>query len=147
MPSKTEVKTQRRRRNTDMSGRNRRLSVNDAALDRENFTYRFINDDGSRVFDLTQNDDWDIVENDNVKADSNSTDGKVSAYAGTDKRGSTVNTILVRKPKDLADEDEAAKRARNDEIIGSIKAGNVPGSGADEQSYVPSGGISMNAQN
>lgn len=137
-----EIKTERRRRKGDINGVRKRLAVDESKLDREKYDYRFANDEGDRIRQLTKLDDWDIVSNDGVKEDSKSMGGKVSAHAGVSEQGAPVRAILLRKPKTYADEDRAAKARKIDAVEEGIKHGNVPG-GDPQGAYTPSTGVKI----
>lgn len=133
---------ERRRRNTDaLSGKRRRLGVNEAMLDRENYEYRWINDEGNRIFNLTKQDDWDVVPNTDgmVKPDGSGMGSETATPVGTGERGAPLRAVLVRKPKPLFDDDVQAQQRRIDETESGLRRGAVSGV-EQEKSYVPSGG-------
>lgn len=141
MSRSDQMKAERRRRNSDaLGGKRRKLSVSKQELDTDNFEYRWINDVGSRVYDLTVNDDWDVVSDRDakVKTDGSGAGSEVAVRAGTQDNGNAVRSILVRKPKAFANDDKAAKQRRIDETEASLKQGNSPGGNSDGQ-YVPDG--------
>ncbi|MEM7283309.1 MAG: hypothetical protein AAF438_16960 [Pseudomonadota bacterium] len=126
-----EIKTERRRRRSDsITGRTKRLSVDESQLDRENYEYRFINDQKNRVHSMTVLDDWDVV------------DSKDARLVGEGERGETIRALLVRKPKQYHKDDQAAKQRQIDEQEKAIKEGNTP-SGSGEGQYVPESGIKL----
>lgn len=89
----------------------RHLTVDEALLDRENYVYRWIKGDDARLFQLTRQDDWNLVTQDGAELKENSTDlgAVVSIVAGTRKDGSAERLYLARKPRRYA-EDDAAKK-------------------------------------
>jgi hypothetical protein len=134
-----ETKTARRRRNTDqLTGNRNRMAVDTSTLDRENFEYRFINDVGTRVHDLTVRDDWDIVSDRDgkVKGDTAGDGAQVAVNAGNGADGKPVRAILVRKPKDFYKTDDAAKQRQIDAQEAALKGGSTPG-GDQTNQYVP----------
>lgn len=138
-----EIKTERRRRNTDaLGGKRRRLGLT-AELDRKNFEYRWANDDGTRIHDLTVNDDWEIVqERKTLKADGTGVGTETAVPVGMGEHGRPVRAVLLRKRKDWYDDDMKQAQRRIDEQEAAIKAGNRPdGGSADDKTYVPKGGI------
>ncbi len=143
MPEKT------RRRKGSVGQARRKLSVDESQLDRENFEYRFINDDPGRVSALTQYDDWDIVtdRSKTLKADGDSLGAGVSKVVGKDENGRPVSAHLVRKPKEYFDADAKAKQAIIDRQMTQIKRGPSPDQGGigatPGASYVPEGGIQI----
>lgn len=143
-----KIKQERRRRNTDaLGGRRRRMAIDESQLDKENFVYRFANDDDrGRIHQLTVQDDWEVVPDRDAKIAANPQgDGsKVSFHAGTMERGASMQTVLLRKPKRYADEDYAARQRRIDEVETGLRQGNAPGATDDGQIYVPKEGITLN---
>lgn len=134
----------RRRDTTQLGGRRRRMMVSEALLDRENYVYRFVNDEPGRLHDLTVNDDWDVVADraGTMKADGAGTGAEVAVQVGRGTDGRAVKAILLRKPKALHAEDEKAKQRLIDEQELSIKSGATPGTDRDK-AYVPQGGIRL----
>jgi hypothetical protein len=134
-----ETQTARRRRNGDqLTGNRNRMAVDTSTLDRENFEYRFINDVGTRVHDLTVRDDWDIVSDRDgkVKGDTAGDGAQVAVNAGNGADGKPVRAILVRKPKDFYKTDDAAKQRQIDAQEAALKGGSTPG-GDQANQYVP----------
>lgn len=143
MTRQDTIKAERRRRNTDaLEGKRRRLAVNEASLDRDKYEYRFANDVGGRIFDLTQNDDWEVVPNDGNQT-SVSEGTNVARNVGTTDKGEGIRSVLLRKPRKYYNDDEAAKQRRIDETESSIRGGTPQGAAGDGKEYVPSGGIQM----
>lgn len=62
--------------------------------------FRWVNDEGNRVHVLTKEDDYDIVEE------------VPGRPVGTDQGGKPINAVLLRKPKEFAEEDRRAKLDR-----------------------------------
>jgi hypothetical protein len=135
------IPAERRRRNTDaLSGRRQRLAVDEAALDREKYQYRWANDVDNRIHALTVQDDWEIVPDraGEVRPDSSGMGAEVATPAG----GGTT-AVLLRKPKQYYTDDKAAEQRRIDELEASLKQGAVPGAGDASGSYVPKDGITI----
>lgn len=134
-----QIRTERRRRNSDaLSGRRMRLSVDESKLDREKYEYRFANDDGTRLHQLTVLDDWEIVpdRDGEVKPDGTDMGAKVSTLVGVATNGSPLRGVLLRKLKTYYNDDKAAKAQAIDDKEASLKSGAVPGAGQGEM-YVP----------
>lgn len=127
--SRTEqVKAERRRRNSDaLQGKRRKLTVSETTLDRENFVYRFANDEGNRIHDLTVNDDWEVVPQRNGNESTDGLGANIARYAGKDDRGKDVQAVLLRKKKDWHAEDVKAAQRRIDETESAIRQGATPG--------------------
>ena len=131
-----KTKTERRRRNPDgLQGKRRRLAVNEAALDRENFEYRWVNDDGNRIHTLTVEDDWDVVTQ-TATTDSHAMGAGNQKRVGTGEQGVPVNAILLQKPKRYYDEDDAQKQRRIDASEQALKE-----KPTREGEYAPDGGV------
>jgi hypothetical protein len=142
MTRKEEITTTRRRRNTDaMGGRRGRLSVA-TELDTDNYVYRWANDEGTRIHELTVGDDYDVVTDRAgvVKPDGISTGSEVAVSAGAGEHGRPVRAVLLRKPKHLHMEDKRLEQSAIDAKEASIRAGSPQGGGGDPgMSYVPKG--------
>ena len=132
--------TRRRRQDTDTVGK--RLAVNTNLLDYGRFAYRFINDAPARLFQMTQQDDWDIVKQDGsiVKPDSTDMGDAVSVVVGTKPDGSPMRSYLCRKPRNFYDDDQKKKQTDLDEQLAQLRRGNTK-AGDLQGDYVPSGGI------
>lgn len=142
--SRTEtLKADRRRRNTEaLGGRARKLGLDERKLDRENFVYRWAVDEGTRLHELTVNDDWEVVadRSGTLKADGSGTGAEIAVptVAGS----GAVKQILLRKPKSYHEDDKRKSLRRIDETEAGLKSGAVPGAGSDG-AYVPRNGISI----
>lgn len=139
------ITTQRRRRDTDsLSGTRRKLAVT-AKLDTENFAYRWANDEGNRLHDMTVNDDWDVVQDRSgtLKIDGAGTGAEVSVLAGVGEKGQGLRSVLLRKPRNLHDDDKRAEQRRIDETEAGMKEGTTSAAGQDARTYVPRGGITF----
>lgn len=140
------TKQARRRRNSDaLAGRRKRLSLDESKLDKENFVYRWANDERGRIHALTVEDDWEVVtdRSGSVKPDAAGDGSQVTHRAGVGEQGAALNAVLLRKPKAYHDEDKAAQQRRIDETETVLSSGKTPGAQDDGSTYVPSGGISL----
>lgn len=97
-PKREEVtNTERRRRK---GGPTHKLAIPQAVKDQyPNMEFRWARDDGTRMQQLTVNDDWDAVPN--VKP----------IHGGKGEAGTAMNMHLLMKPKKFMDEDRAEKLA------------------------------------
>lgn len=141
-----EITKERRRRRTDaLAGRRQRLHVDETQLDHAKYTYRFANDTDNRIHSLTVNDDWEVVSDRSgaVKPDAAGDGSTVSLVAGVGDRGAPIKALLLRKPKDLHEQDIAATQRRIDQTEQTLRSGAVPGVKTDGQMYVPQSGISI----
>ena len=141
-----QIKAERRRRNTDaLQGKRRRLGVDESQLDRENYEYRWVNDENNRIHAMTVQDDWEVVQDRDgkVKPDAVSDGAKVTTVVGVGERGAPVNAVLLRKPKAYYDADYAALQRKIDETEAGMKAGVAPSASKDGSEYTPREGISI----
>lgn len=114
-----ERRSERRRRDTEIDGHRMRLAIPPKyRKDKEN-DYRWINDDKSRVFDLTKQDDWDQVQSDSGADGANT----VRRQVGTKPNGDPLFAHLVRKPKAYCEEDRAKQQAVITETMDQLAAG------------------------
>lgn len=109
-----QVATERRRRKSDTLDRINGLKM---ALPPEYATpeaqkehhYYWANDVPGRIYDLTVNDDYDVVQRPGAEA---SDDNRVTRPVGTDEGGKAVNAVLLRKPMEFHLEDRKARDQR-----------------------------------
>lgn len=145
---RTEEQRATRRRRADTSHEGYlRLGVNEALLDKKNFSYRWINDTSGRIEALTVRDDWDIVRDPNVKEDGKSEGAQVRQLVGSKQDGTPLYAYLCKKPIDWFKEDRAKKMRVVDELEAALKRGvsNDPKalSADNSTAYVPKDGISL----
>lgn len=107
-PRTQDVQHERRRRASADHGQNLKLHVPENQKD-PNFEYRFIRNTPGRVYQLTKQDDYDIVTSEQIASEGLGTAVERSA-SKTD--GGTM--VLVRKPKEFYDADKAKAQARID---------------------------------
>ncbi len=140
MTARTEaIRTERRRRDSDgLAGRRRKLSVM-GELDHDNYVYRWANDEGTRLHDLTVRDDWDLVQDRNETMGKSGMGAEAAVPVGVGPTGAPVRAVLLRKRKDWHEKDEKAAQARIDEQETGLKAGAVPGAESDGHTYSPQG--------
>lgn len=95
-----ETQTERRRRK---GGTTEKLAIPDAVKQQyPDMEFRWGRDDGNRMHQLTQNDDWDAVP------------GVKPIHGGKGENGQGMNMHLLMKPKAFMREDQAAKMAALD---------------------------------
>lgn len=146
-PARVEATKQRRRRRDDLNedARRRRLYVPDEAKD-PNFVYRWINDTTmGRVKALTEHDDWEIVSKEDMKGlPSQANDAgigtQMSRVVGETASGAQ-SAVLVRKPREFHEEDEAKKQAAIDKREEDMRRSAPTGDGHVDAShaYIPGG--------
>jgi hypothetical protein len=133
-PARVEAEKKQRRRRSDTSElRNLKLHVPKDYLDPK-FSYRFVNDSPGRIQQMTQYDDWEIVQ----QSDENV---PTRRHAGKDGSGQARTAILLRKPKEFFEEDKARKKAAIDEREEGLRRGVTgdPGGLSGPNAYVPGG--------
>lgn len=110
------------------------------------YDYRWANDQGSRLFDLTKRDDWDLCGSENPEA---SDEDRVRRPVGTDKLGKPIYAYLVRKPKAFVEEDRKVKEERLQQMEAGLVTGvksTAEDTRPDEVSYAsPSNSIRRGA--
>src|SRR6056297_1336237 len=124
---------QERRRRNDIDTVGKRLGVNRNILDFGKFEYRWVNDAPARVFQMTEQDDWDIVKPDGgaiVKDDNTDLGNAVSVVVGTQPDGSPLRAFLCRKPKQWYSDDQKQKQTDLDEQLAQMRRGNDAKGGA-----------------
>lgn len=128
---KDEVRQERRRRDdATIDGRQRKkLAIPQqitARLEAEGRTPRWVIDEGNRVHQLTQLDDYDVVE------------GVAPVPVVIDKKsGAVANQILLSKPSRFLQEDRAKLEASRQETERALLRGKNPNdpSAADDSFY------------
>jgi hypothetical protein len=146
----TKEKTERRRQRGSNVLSGIKLGVDPKFLDEKNFAYRWINDNGGRIDQMTKADDWDLVRDPTKtgKPDSDGEGSLISKVVGRGESGQPMKAFLAKKPRNFYEEDQADKKASIDKTMESIKRGTpqteAPGLGAS--GYVPGGpgGIQIN---
>lgn len=138
-----EIIPERRRRN-DINTMGKRLAVNTDKLDHEKYVYRWVNDSDVRLYRLTKQDDWDVVQQDGsaLKNDNADLGNAVSVPVGTKPDGSALKAYLCRKLRRFHDEDQKMKQTELDEQLARMRRGN-DAQGASQGDYVPNGGITI----
>ncbi len=114
-----KVRNERRRQPGAVLMSGVKLGVDQSKLD-PNFTYRWVNDKGSRVQQL-EAADWDPVA-DAVKADSDGAGTVQTKVVGTDA-GKPYNAVLMRKRKDWFNEDKKEAQKPLDQVDDAIRRG------------------------
>lgn len=130
-----EVRTERRRKPGSAVDMGIKLHVDEAEKD-PNYVYRWVNDTGMRVQQMTQND-FDPAPYQGKGAE--------SRVVGTDS-GKPIKSVLMRKRKDWHDDDQKAKRKPLDEMEQAIKRGAAHKQEADlsgDVAYTPGSGNSI----
>ena len=127
------TKAERRRRTNSLSGHRDRLSVDENLLDKDKFAYRWINDEGARVHQMTVQDDWDLVTD---REQASGAGSELAEQVGAREKGNPLRAVLVRKPKDLFDADKAAQQRRIDDQERGLTTDVAPGT-ESENMYQP----------
>lgn len=143
-PRAEAVQQERRRRRDDTLDRVRglKLALPAEALADTEFDYRWINDEGSRISDLTVHDDWNFVTLNGVETAQEQATRRV---VGTKRDGSQMDAYLVRKRKEWVQEDRRAKSAVIAKDEQAQLAGPSENSPAGSTQYGVSGSIKRGA--
>lgn len=106
-----DVNDERRRRRSDgvSDPSLSRFHITEDALDRKKFVYRSVADNGNRLLNLTQNDDYNFCTFKGERASGADADGVARYRSGTNLDGSPQYTYLLRKLKQWADEDRTQR--------------------------------------
>lgn len=142
-----EVKSERRRQRGANQIMGLKLGVSESILDRQKFEYRWINDNGGRIEQMTTADDWDLVPDPKMqgKPDADGLGSIISKVVGKGESGQPMRAYLARKPRQFYEEDQRDKRDSIKRTMDSIKRGEpqteAPALG--KAGYVPSSGIQI----
>lgn len=137
-PRTQEVQAQRRRRQGSGLETGMKLLIPESAKD-PNFHYRWVNNKPGRVKQLTQMDDYDIVDCTDGSIDTGTAEGTVIKRTVDRREGDEA--ILVRKPLHFHEADKAEARKLLDARDEELRAGKVQGADAlsGSEAYVPGG--------
>lgn len=131
-----QIRAERAARGSDvLNETTMRLSVRENALDRNAWAYRFVNDDGDRVYRMGLRG-YEIAadRSGTVKANNAGMGSEVAVHAGSGSDEKPMRTVLMRIPKEIYDEDQRAKIRATDESEASLRGGAVPAA-SGEQMY------------
>ena len=143
-PSRKEKIQRERRRRKSFGGLNQKLAVSEEFKE-ENYEYRWINDNGNRIFEKTKQDDWDHVTSKEVGVDENDTGSGtvIERHVGTRSDGTPLKAFLCKKLKEDCKQDRLEARQKIDETEEAILQGPVDGGLSKKHSYVPEAGSSI----
>jgi hypothetical protein len=148
-----ESQTARRRRHTDdpYDGVQFHLGVSphikEGDASEENYAYYWANDDKGRVQYLTEQDDWDFVEDREANQDPRNKGGgtRIERVVGRGRDGLPVRAVYLRKRRDYYTQDQAIGFSRLDARAARVRSGILEGaSGSDimandpRHAYIPS---------
>lgn len=131
---------QRRRRKDNLGDFKQNLGTSGLKLDRENFAYRWVNEE--KYVQRTSDDDYDPVKKPGRPA-AGEEENTVRRLVGKHEDGSPKYAILCRKPREFYDEDRKRHDASVDETTTSIRRGRTGMTGSDENLYTPEEGVSL----
>lgn len=136
-PRQKEVKQRRRRREGLGLDRNLKLHVPDSQKD-PNFSYRWVNDKGSRVKHLTTEDDWEVVTGED-QSQLNVSEGTTMRRVGNQTHGDHM--VLLRKPKEYYEADKAEEQNAIKAMEEGLRQGKPPSAEAlaGPHQYTPGG--------
>jgi hypothetical protein len=147
-----ESRSERRRRYTDdpYDGVQFHLGVpphiKEGEFSEENYAYYWANDDKGRVQFLTEQDDWDFVEDRQADADPRNKGGgtRLERAVGRGRDGQPIRAVYLRKRREYYNEDQARGFARLDARTRNVRERQGDDSGADlmagdpRHAYIPS---------
>lgn len=140
------VQKNRRRRSGNIGKAKQNLAIPPKMLDNTKYVYRWINDQGNRLFKMLREDDWDLVNADDKMVEWNNhfdatESGAMKFQVGKDKDGTPIFAFLARKLREFHEEDKAEAQKAIDEKMNQHRSGEA----AKEigQGYVPSSGIKI----
>ncbi len=113
----------------------RRFGLLSSQIDNDKFVYRAVPDEGVRLAQLTEQDDYDFFTAAGSKATDGDGKGVLRYRSGTKLDGAPQYTYLLRKLKKYADEDRKAKVQKIDEAE-KARLSKTPGD-APDNSYTP----------
>jgi len=135
---------ERRKQRGSLGVSKSKLHVEDEALDRNKYTYRWVNDRDGRVQELSREGrDWEIVpDRDNdVKKDGNNMGAQASVRVGTQENGGPVNGVFMRKLKEYDEMDRALAQEEIDATERGLSGGDgASTAGLVDKAYTPKGG-------
>lgn len=132
------VRTERRARDPGTLDRMKRnkLALPAAFRDDPHHTYRWINDDNTRIHDMTVEGDWDICS---LPGADTQEGEQVRKPVGQKDNGDPLYAYLCREPKKFYDEDQAAKTEAINVGESAALKGQQPNSAPDPTQYAPAG--------
>lgn len=128
-----QVRTERRRTPGSVAHTGIQLGVDEAKLDRKNYAYRLVNDANGRIQQL-EAQDWDPAPEQALVGSTGA--GTIQSKHAGHIEGKAFNAVLMRKPINMHNEDQAAKQRPLDEMEEAIRRGQ---SHADTPSELSSG--------
>lgn len=144
-PTRAEaVRTERRRKPGSLAAGGMKLAVDESKLDRVNYHYRQVNDTPGRLQQL-EGQDYDIAPEVGASVNSNGVGTVNSVLAGV-KDGKPYNTVLMRKPIAMHEEDQKLKQKPLDEMEDAIRRGrgaSTDGKLQGDGVYTPGTGVNI----
>ncbi len=138
-----QVRTERRRKPGSVVHTGVQLGVDEGKLDRQNYAYRLVNDANGRVQQLTAQD-WDPAPEQALVGSTG--EGTVQSKHAGHIEGKAFNAVLMRKPINMHNEDQAAKQKPLDEMDEAIRrgAGHAAEPSLSSGTYTPGGANTLN---
>ncbi|RYE68208.1 MAG: hypothetical protein EOO81_09635 [Oxalobacteraceae bacterium] len=138
-----QVRTERRRKPGAVAHTGIQLGVDESKLDRTNYAYRLVNDANGRVQQL-EAQDWDPAPEQALIGSTG--EGTIQAKHAGHIEGKEFKAVLMRKPKWMHDEDQAAKQRPLDEMDQAIVRGQNHAASEPQLAtgtYTPGGGNTL----
>lgn len=99
-----------------------KLAINEAALDRGTYDYRWVNDKGNRIRAMEARD-WDVAPE--PAAATNDSLGTTQSRVVDANGGQPFSAVLMRKRKDWNADDQKAKQKPLDDMDEAIRKGMI----------------------
>lgn len=124
-PRTDAVRTERRHRDAGTLDRLQRnkLALPVAFRDTPGWAYRWVNDDGTRIHDLTVEGEYDVCTLANPETGA---EDQVRKPVGRKDSGEPLYAYLCRQPESFAAEDAALKVSRTDEMEKQVLTSPTP---------------------
>lgn len=134
-PARVETtQRSRRRREDSFNGLDYRLFVPEELKD-SMYVYRWINDEPGRLFQATEQDDYDFVHDERIRTEeagshkNTDTGTRISRIVGRSKTGEPMRAFLCRKLKEYYEEDNRKRHEHWRQVTDQVEMGLVPGGG------------------
>lgn len=151
-PRAKEERRERRMKPGDLVNPSVKLTLNEDALDRDTFEYRWVNDTPGRIAHMKRMD-YDIVSDEAVKTDGNGAGTVPTVHGGTGDDGKPYGMVLMAKYKDWHQDDQKRKQAALDQMDANIRRGTAHRASGENDlaedgvTYTPGTGNTISVRN
>lgn len=131
-PSRAETtRRERRMRPGSVVASGEKLGLDESRLDRGQYTYRWVKEEGNRV-EILKKQDWDVVDDEEAKSDGTGLGTVPTQHGGVGESGKPYGLVLMKKYRDWYEDDQKRKRKPLDTMEQAIRSGT-----AHEQAGTP----------